>query len=68
MKRPSGKPQTTTVLGTAGIFTQFLAVFNTVPLNQFMDTIEKMTVGQFFTVFFPFALWVWSIIHDEDKK
>lgn len=61
------KPQVTTALGTAGIFTQFLTVFNNVKAVDFLDYVQGMTCGEIYTIVMPIILFAWAIYHDEDK-
>lgn len=60
------KPQVTTTLGTAGIFTQFLTVFNNVRAVEFFNYLETMTCGDIYTIVAPIALYIWAICHNED--
>ncbi len=62
------KPQVTTTLGTAGIFTQFLTIFNNVPAVDFFEHIQDMTCGEIYTILAPIILFGWAIWHDEDKE
>lgn len=61
------KPQVTTTLGTAGMFTQFLSVFNDVKAVNFFEYVAGMTIGEIYLVVAPIALFLWAILHDEDK-
>ncbi len=61
------KPQVTTTQGSAGIFTQFLTVFNNVKAAEFWPYIKGMTCGEIYTIVMPIVLFAWAILHDEDK-
>jgi hypothetical protein len=61
------KPQVTTTLGTAGIFNQFLIIFNDIKAVKFWDHITDMTCGEIYLMIVPIALYLWAILHDEDK-
>ena len=62
------RPQITTTLGTAGLFTQFLMIFNDVRLTDFFSHLQDMTCGELYTMLAPIALYIWAIVHNEDGK
>ena len=62
------KTQNSTVIGMAGICTQFLAVFGKVEISNLSEQIIGMNCQDAFTAFAPFVLFGWSIWFNEEGK
>ena len=61
------KPQVTTNIGTAGLFTHFLTIFNDVKDVDFIPYLKAITIGEIYLALVPFLLFGWAIYHDEDE-
>lgn len=62
------KPQITTTIGAAGIFNQFLIIFNDIKVISFWGHVKGMTCGELYLMLAPIVLYLWAIFHNEDVE